>query len=302
MLWIPITLAAALLQSVRNAAQRGLTGTLSPLGATATRFIFGFPFAVLLAIFLFGFGDTNWPHPSPVFWLWVLFSGTTQIIGTSFLMHLFQKRNFASGIVLSKSEILLVAVFGLVVLHDVISLLSGIAICTATFGLIILNRDREKMSWRDTFLALCKPAGLYGLGVGASFALAAVGFRAAILTFEDLRFFEAASATLVGALGIQALLISAYLKVMEPGQLSILFKHWRSSLFPGFAGAAASACWFSAMAIEVAAYVRMLGLVEVLFGYGISVLRFKERMARHEIVGTVILIGSILTLLADRAR
>ena len=47
MLWIPITLAAAALQTARNAFQRGLTGALSPLGATYTRFAFGFPFAAV---------------------------------------------------------------------------------------------------------------------------------------------------------------------------------------------------------------------------------------------------------------
>ena len=47
MLWIPITIAAAAFQTVRNAAQRSLTGALSALGATYTRFAFGFPFALI---------------------------------------------------------------------------------------------------------------------------------------------------------------------------------------------------------------------------------------------------------------
>ena len=53
MLWIPITLVAAALQTARNAFQRGLTGALSPLGATYTRFAFGFPFAVIYAACVF---------------------------------------------------------------------------------------------------------------------------------------------------------------------------------------------------------------------------------------------------------
>ena len=53
MLWIPITLAAAALQTARNAFQRGLTGELTALGATYTRFLFGFPFAALYAAVVF---------------------------------------------------------------------------------------------------------------------------------------------------------------------------------------------------------------------------------------------------------
>src|SRR3981189_722762 len=45
--WIPITLGAALAQTLRNAAQRHLTGDLGALGATLVRFFYGLPFAAL---------------------------------------------------------------------------------------------------------------------------------------------------------------------------------------------------------------------------------------------------------------
>ena len=45
--WIPITLAAALAQTLRNAAQRHLTRDLGALGATLVRFVYGLPFALL---------------------------------------------------------------------------------------------------------------------------------------------------------------------------------------------------------------------------------------------------------------
>ena len=44
--WIPITLAAALAQTLRNAAQRHLTADLGALGATLVRFFYGLPFAL----------------------------------------------------------------------------------------------------------------------------------------------------------------------------------------------------------------------------------------------------------------
>jgi drug/metabolite transporter (DMT)-like permease len=54
------------------------------------------------------------------------------------------------------------------------------------------------------------------------------------------------------------------------------------------------------MTIEIAAYVRMLGLVEVLFGYGVSILGFRERPSPRESAGTAILVAAILALLWDR--
>ncbi|HEV7982251.1 MAG TPA: EamA/RhaT family transporter, partial [Xanthobacteraceae bacterium] len=47
-LWAVFTLIAAAAQTVRNAAQRELTGTLGTVGATHVRFLFGCPFALLI--------------------------------------------------------------------------------------------------------------------------------------------------------------------------------------------------------------------------------------------------------------
>ena len=47
-LWVVFTIIAAAAQTVRNAAQRELTGTLGTVGATHVRFLFGCPFAILI--------------------------------------------------------------------------------------------------------------------------------------------------------------------------------------------------------------------------------------------------------------
>ena len=46
-LWIPITIAAALLQNIRTALQKVLKGKVSTNAATYTRYVFGFPLAIL---------------------------------------------------------------------------------------------------------------------------------------------------------------------------------------------------------------------------------------------------------------
>src|SRR4030095_9970617 len=100
---------------------------------------------------------------------------------------------------------------------------------------------------------------------------------------------------------IQTVLMTCYLRWAEPGQISVVLRMWRRSLLPGLSVAAASACWFTAMTIEIAAYVRMLGLVEVLFGYGVSIFVLRERPTAREVWGTGLLVGAIAALLWDRA-
>jgi len=46
-IWVPLTVFAALAQTVRNAAQRQLVTTLGTLGATLVRFLYGLPFALV---------------------------------------------------------------------------------------------------------------------------------------------------------------------------------------------------------------------------------------------------------------
>jgi drug/metabolite transporter (DMT)-like permease len=127
-LWIPITLAAAALQTARNAFQRSLTGALSPLGATTTRFLFGFPFAAFYAGVVFVASDTPAPAPRLAFLGLAALGGVAQILGTAFLLQLFQLRNFSTGIAFSKSEILQVALVGMLVLGDRVTPLAGLAI------------------------------------------------------------------------------------------------------------------------------------------------------------------------------
>ena len=55
MLWIAATLIAATAQTGRNAAQAGLTGRIGTAGATAVRFIFGLPFALIALAVAAGF-------------------------------------------------------------------------------------------------------------------------------------------------------------------------------------------------------------------------------------------------------
>jgi drug/metabolite transporter (DMT)-like permease len=45
----------------------------------------------------------------------------------------------------------------------------------------------------------------------------------------------------------------------------------------------------------------MLGLIEVLFGYGVSIVGLREQPSAREVAGSVLLVAAIAGLLWDRA-
>src|SRR5262249_31788153 len=111
-LWIPITLCAALAQTLRNAAQRQLTKSLGTLGATLVRFLYGLPFALLGLGGVPLIGGYALATPNLAFAGWVVLGGLAQITATALLLRVMQERNFTLGVAYSKSELIQVAVFG----------------------------------------------------------------------------------------------------------------------------------------------------------------------------------------------
>jgi hypothetical protein len=71
-LWAIFTVIAAFAQTVRNAMQRELTGSLGTVGATHVRFLFGLPFALLSLIGVLVWTGVPLPRPGLSFWPWVV--------------------------------------------------------------------------------------------------------------------------------------------------------------------------------------------------------------------------------------
>ena len=142
------------------------------------------------------------------------------------------------------------------------------------------------MSWKRHAGGGLWPVVL-GISAGSMFALAAVGYRGAILALNSADFVLAATFTLAVGLTLQASLLSFYLAVKSPAVLRAIVLAWRPSLFAGAMGAFASQFWFLAFALASAASVRTLGLVEVLFAQAISTFVFKQPTSRREAAGIV---------------
>jgi drug/metabolite transporter (DMT)-like permease len=291
MLWAVFTVIAAAAQTVRNAMQRELTATLGTVGATHVRFLFGFPFAlVFLAGEVVATGDAL-PRPDLLFWPWVFLGLLMQIGATATMLAAMNDRSFVVAIAYTKTEPVHVALFGFLLLGDKVTPLIALAIVIATAGVVVMSLKRA------TEVASLKPT-LLGLFSGGLFGLSAIGFRGAILRLEHgHEFVLAATFTLVVGLGLQSLLLSAWLAWREPGVLQAIFRAWRPAMFAGFMGAVASQFWFLGFAIATAASVRTLGLVEVLFAQGVTHYVFKQETTLREVVGIVLLVAGVVLLL-----
>ncbi|HTT37768.1 MAG TPA: EamA/RhaT family transporter [Burkholderiales bacterium] len=298
-LWIPITVSAAGAQTLRNAAQRHLTSALGTLGATLVRFLYGLPFAILWLAAVSAFGSFALPEPNYPFAAWVSLGGVSQIGGTALLLRVMAERNFTLGVAYSKSEIIQVAAFGFVFLGDRVTPVTAAAIALGTLGVLLLAPADRQRPIRTLLVGWTSRPALLGLASGTCFALSAVGYRGAALALHGAPFPLAAAYTLVAAQTLQTLLLGGWLLLRHADVVARVLRAWRASLFAGFMGAAASAGWFTAMAIEPVAHVRTLGLLELLFSYGLSRRLFRERLTRLELGGVALLtLGLIVVTLA----
>jgi uncharacterized membrane protein len=257
-LWALFTVLAAGGQTLRNAMQKELTATLGTVGATHVRFLFGLPFALLfLVVILAATG-----HAFPAL--------NARMIGWT------------------------IALFGLVFLGDAISWPLASAILIACAGVLIMSWPKDQASslaeggWQPILL---------GLASGAVFGISAIGYRGGILALEHPNFVVAATTTLSVGLIMQTAVLTAYLWLFDRERLMDIFRAWRPSVLAGFMGAFASQMWFLAFAIETAAKVRTLALVEIFFAQIVSRSMFKQGVASREGLGIALIVVGVIILL-----
>ncbi len=291
-LWAFFTVLAAGGQALRNALQRNLTKTLGTVGATHVRFLYGLPFGLLFLGLIHTATGESIPAIGAWTWPWILAGALTQICGTALLLAAMKDRSFVVTTAYSKTEPVLVALFGLAVLGDALTLFLALAIVIATIGVVVMSwpqaAQRDAFSWRPV---------LYGLGAAAMLGASAVGFRGAIQSLASGSFMIRASTILAIGLCIQTVLLSGYLLLRDRETLLAIFRAWRPSIRAGFMGAFASQMWFLAFALETAAKVRTLALVEILFAQIISRQLFNQSLASREGVGILLIIAGIVLLL-----
>jgi drug/metabolite transporter (DMT)-like permease len=292
-LWAAFTITAAGAQTLRNAMQRDLIASLGTGGATYVRFLFGLPFALLFLVLVSIGTHEAPPLPGARALGFTLIAAVSQIFATALMLAAMRERAFVVAIAYTKTEPVLVALFGMVVLGDRLTGASALAILVATSGVMLMSwpsrrAEEETYSWR--------PA-TYGLVSAAAFALSAVGYRAAILALDLKNFIVAASTILACGLAIQTALILIYLTLFDRALLAAIGRLWRASMTAGFMGALASQFWYLAFAIDTAARVRTLALVEMIFAQIATRRLFRQETSKREAAGMTMIIAGVVLLL-----
>jgi drug/metabolite transporter (DMT)-like permease len=260
MLWIPASLGAATAQLVRNALQSALTPRVGTLGATMVRFLFALPFALLAYGAAVLVGHEPVPGLPARLIEWALVGAVTQIAATALMLRAMHLRGFAVAYAYIKTEPVLLALGGWLLLGDVLPLGAWLGIVIATAGVVWAALPNGQ-----GLAALRGEAGPVALGVfgGALFGLSSLAFRAAILTLPGVPPWMASLHVMVFGLSVQTALMLAWLGVSDRGAIKAVFVAWRPSLAAGFAGMLATLMWFIGFALTPAANVRTLALIEM---------------------------------------
>ena len=308
-LWVACTVAAAGVQTARNAAQRSLTGRLGTVGATHVRFLFGLPFGLLFLAGLAAATGLESLRPSGSYAAWALMGAVFQIFGTALMLAAMRERSFVVSIAYVKTEPLQIALFGSVFLGERLSLQASAAVLVATVGVLLMSMPAGAASagvdgasgrvaaTRLPGVGRVPRAALFGMLSGAMFALSAVGFRGAILALGEGPFYLRATATLATSLAMQTALLTVWLLWRDRAVLRDILRLWRPSLLAGAAGALASQLWFLAFSLQAAAAVRTVGLAEILFAQAVSHRLFAQGTTAREAAGMAMMVGGVVWLL-----
>lgn len=291
-LWIAFSLIAAAAQNVRFMLQKQLKAAgLSTAGATFSRFAWSAP---AVAAFVAVRSGADPPPVPPEFWIHAAVGGAAQILGTGLVVALFAWRNFTVGVTLMKTEVMMTALVGFAALGDRVAPAALAAIAVGAAGVVLLSDPPPPGAPRRP--RVFTRASAYGVGAGFLFSVSAVGYRGASLSVPTDDFILRATMTLAAVTLMQSAAMAVWMRIMEPGEISRVFRRWRKTAPVGFFSMIGSAGWFIAFTLQNAAYVKAVGQVELLFAALTSRYVFGERASRRELLGVGLIAGSVAAL------
>ena len=296
LLWAPITVLAATAQVIRNGAQASLTASLGALGAAQVRFLYGLPFAALFLIGTLAVSGERIPAFTPTVLGWIVLGGICQIGATALMLLVMERRAFGAGYAYIKTEPVLVAAMGAVLLGDRLPVFGWIAVVVVTAGVLLASVSPQE--YRNLFSEIRMI--LAGVASGGLFGLSVVAFRGGINALPSGGFVVRSLSALVVTLLIQSILLGIWLAVRNRAALTGSLREWRRSLGAGLAGALASAAWFTAFSLTAAANVRTLALIELPIAALLSGRLTGQKVARHELVGMGIVMAGVALLLGSQ--
>lgn len=297
-IWIPISVAAALLQCWRTAMQQKLRGLLSVNGAGFVRYLYGMPTAFVLLAIAVAVTGASIPAINPLFLLWCVLGGLFQIVATNLLIMSFGYRNFAVGTAYSKTETVQSAILALFVLHEHLRTLAWVGMGIGLVGVMTLSLAGRGMKPKELLAATVQPAAVCGLGAGMVFAFTTVFIKLGNQSLSGPSLVVRALFTLVITNTLQILMQGGWLYWREPAELRKAFTTWRTSMWVGTLSGCGSACWFTGFAIAEVALVRAVGQIEIVFTLLFSRFYLKEILRRSDVAGlSFVVFGVLLVIL-----
>lgn len=295
-LWIIATLLAAAFQTVRFMLQKVLaTATLSPAGATFSRFVYSAPFIAVLLWWYMAQTGASLPTLEWRFWAFGLLGGVTQILATICVVALFKERNFSVGITFKKTEVIQTVLVGLLLLGERVTWGGFGAILLGLLGVLLLSGGKDAVGLRLSDLRN-RAVGL-GLMSGLLFGFSGVSYRGASLTLAVDDPLLRAGVTLMAVVLMQTLIMAVWLYWRDRAEIGRVWRARRVAVWIGLTSMAGSMCWFTAFTLQTAAYVNALGQVELIFSLFATTLFFREKVSKREALGMAVLALSILLLI-----
>ena len=292
--WVFITICAAFSQNLRSTYQKKLQNNLSDIGSTYVRFLYGLPFVIIYYLFINYNYDNIYIEYTYKFYIYCVVGGLSQIVATFLLLRIFNFKNFAVGTAYSKTEPVQAALFGTIILNEVISILGLVGIIIGGIGVLLIS---IKTFTKNTFLLNLDKSTFYGIFSGTLFGISAVLFRGASISLNAPNFVISSGFTLLIVIFIQTLILTIYLLCVDRKQIFMTLYSFKDCIIVGLFGALASICWFYAMSIQNVAYVRALGQIELFFTLAVTTFYFKEKVKLREIFGIVLIIMGILIII-----
>ena len=299
LVWIPISVFAALMQAIRTAAQKTLNQRMSTMGTTYVRSFAGLPFLVVFLVAVLGIEGGAAPDWQPAFFLLAAAGALTQVVATALLIKLFTLKTFAVGSMLIKSDILMTALIGTLWFSEDLSPLGWLALLVVLAGVLFLLGarfgPRAIAPGEESVGGLLRGrATRVALGCALMFSFSYLFVREATLAIGPGTFLWRGGWTVVTVTGMQVVALGAWLLVTEPRVFTQLWPNRGLVGFIGLTSALGSIGWFTAFALENASYVRAVAQVEAVFTILISWFYFRESVRRMELAGIVTMIVGVL--------
>jgi len=286
--WIPLALASALFQVLRNTVMKRLGHSLDEYINVWGRFTFLLPFALVSAL------ANGWPVIRPGFVWTCLGFGLCQNLSTLALSKALKLASLSLVTALWKVSLLLLLVMGYLTLRETPTVPGAAGVLISAAGVYLLNVSRAHISpWEPLVVLFTDPGLRYTLLAALFYAPSVITIKQAILLSDPY------TGTLGGYLAA-SLIVTPLVLVTSRRHFARVPRHWPEFLGLGLFAALTTLSQGIAYRLTLTSYVEAVKQAEILLALGIGALAFGERERARAILpgALVMLLGMALLSLA----